>query len=295
VRRILRERDAAAPPPPCEPRTLAKLEDAFTRGGGNVVRVQQLLAEENNLQIPYSTLTRWIREAGLRRPPRRAGEYHFNPGQEMQHDTSPHRLMMAGKPITAQCAGLVLAYSRRLFIQYFPRYTRFESKQFLLEAARFMDGTCPVCVIDNTSVILAAGAGASAVVAPEMQAFARTLGFSFHAHRVGHPDRKGRIERPFAYVEGNFLPARSFNDFGDLNRQVLAWCRDLANQKPKRALGMSPEAAYLIEKPHLQPLPSALPPVYELLERVVDLHGYVSLDNNRYSVLCRHRHNAERF
>ena len=284
VRRILRERDAAAPPPPCEPQTLAKLEDAFTRGGGNVVRVQQLLAEENNLQIPYSTLTRWIREAGLRRPPRRAGEYHFAPGQEMQHDTSPHRLMMAGKPITAQCAGLVLAYSRRLFIQYFPRYTRFESKQFLLEAARFMDGTCPVCVIDNTSVILAAGAGASAVVAPEMQAFARTLGFSFHAHRVGHPDRKGRIERPFAYVEGNFLPARSFNDFGDLNRQVLAWCRDLANQKPKRALGMSPEAAYLIEKPHLQPLPSALPPVYELLERVVDLHGYVSVDTNRYSV-----------
>jgi hypothetical protein len=47
---------------------------------------------------------------------------------------------------------------------------------------------------------------------------------------------------------------------------------------------MSPEAAYLIEKPHLKPLPEALPPVYELLERVVDLHGYVSVDTNRYSV-----------
>jgi hypothetical protein len=282
VRRILRDR-AAAPPPPCAPQTLAKLEDAFARAGGNVVRIQQLLAEEN-LGVAYSTLTRWIREAGLRPPPRRAGEYHFGPGQEMQHDTSPHRMMMAGKPITAQCAGLVLAYSRRLFVQYYPRFTRFEAKDFLLDAARFMDGTCPVCVIDNTSVILAAGAGAEAVIAPEMQAFARTLGFCFRAHRVGHPDRKGRIERPFAYVEGNFLPARSFSDFEDLNRQVLAWCRDLANQKPKRALGMSPEAAYLIEKPHLQPLPSALPPVYEVLERVVDLHGYVSLDTNRYSV-----------
>jgi hypothetical protein len=32
------------------------------------------------------------------------------------------------------------------------------------------------------------------------------------------------------------------------------------------------------------PLPDALPPVYELLERVVDLHGYVSVDTNRYSV-----------
>jgi len=49
-------------------------------------------------------------------------------------------------------------------------------------------------------------------------------------------------------------------------------------------LGMSPEAAYLIEKPYLQPLPAVLPPVYDAFERVVDLYGYVSVDSNRYSV-----------
>jgi hypothetical protein len=284
VRRILRARERGATAPACEPQILARLEDAFERARGNVVRAQQLLANENALQIPYSTLTRWTRDAGLRSPPRRSGEYDFPPGQEMQHDTSPHRVVMAGKPVTVQCAGLVLAYSRRLFIQYYPRFTRFEAKHFLLEAARFMDGTAPLCVIDNTSVVLAAGAGAEAVIAPEMLAFARTLGFSFRAHRVGHPDRKGRIERPFAYVEGNFLAARSFRDFDDLNCQVLGWCRDVANQEIKRALDMSAEAAYLIEKPYLQPLPSALPPIYDVLERVVDLYGYVSVDNNRYSV-----------
>jgi hypothetical protein len=95
---------------------------------------------------------------------------------------------------------------------------------------------------------------------------------------------KGRIERPFAYIENNFLAARSFEDFDDLNRQAVAWCRDVANHKPKQTLGMSPEAAYVIERPHLRPLPDALPPVYELLERVVDLHGFVSVDTNRYSV-----------
>jgi transposase len=289
VRRILRQPgrtvDQAAP---CDEATLARLKAAFERARGNVVRVQELLADDG-LDVRYSTLTRWVREAGLRAPPRRAGEYDFAPGQEMQHDTSPHRVVfakagMADKIVTAQCAGLVLAYSRRLFMQYYPRFTRFEAKTFLLEAARFMDGVCPVCVIDNTSVLLAAGSGADAVIAPEMLAFARTLGFRFRAHRVGHPDRKGRIERPFAYIEGNFLAARNFEGFDDLNRQAVAWCRDVANQKPRRALGMSSEAAYVIEKPHLKPLPDALPPVYELLERVVDLHGYVSVDTNRYSV-----------
>lgn len=285
VRRILRAGDRGTTARPAGGAPIAaRLEDAFERARGNVVRVQQLLANDVNLQIPYSTLTRWTREAGLRSPPKRSGEYEFTPGQEMQHDTSPHRVVVAGKTITAQCAGLVLAYSRRLFVQYYPRFTRFEAKQFLLEAARFMEGTCRTCVIDNTSVMIAAGSGADAVIAPEMHAFARTLGFGFRAHRVAHPDRKGRIERPFAYVERNFLPARSFSDFDDLNNQALGWCRDIANQKIKRALGMSPEAAYVIEKPYLQPLPSALPPVYEALERVVDLYGYVSVDTNRYSV-----------
>jgi transposase len=289
VRRILRQADrSVAEAAACDEATLARLKAAFERTRGNVVRVQEVLADDG-LDVRYSTLTRWVREAGLRTPPRRAGEYDFAPGQEMQHDTSPHRVVLAkagtaGKVVTVQCAGLVLAYSRRLFIQYYPRFTRFEAKTFLLEAARFMDGVCPVCVIDNTSVLLAAGAGADAVIAPEMLAFARTLGFRFRAHRVGHPDRKGRIERPFAYIENNFLAARNFADFDDLNRQAVAWCRDVANSKPKQALGMSPEAAYVIEKPYLQSLPDALPPVYELLERVVDLHGYVSVDTNRYSV-----------
>ena len=76
------------------------------------------------------------------------------------------------------------------------------------------------------------------------------------------------------YVERNFLAGRSFVDFDDLNRQAPDWCREVANQKPKRVLGMSPEAAYVLEKPHLQPLPRVLPPVYEVLERVVNqLHS----------------------
>jgi transposase len=286
VRRILREKDREPSPalPACDAATLARLEEAFKRARGNGVRVQELLASENGLKVPYSTLTRWIRDAELREPAKRSGEYHQAAGEEMQHDTSPHRVELSGKTVTAQCAGVTLAYSRRLFFQYYPRFTRFEAKQFLLEAVRFHDGSCPLCIIDNTSVLLVAGSGPDAVIAPEIVGFARTLGFGFRAHHIGHSDRKGRIERQFFYVERNFLPGRTFADFDDLNRQALAWCRDVANQKVKRVLGMSPEAAYVMEKPHLVPLPPVLPPVYEVLERVVDLYGYVSVDTNRYSV-----------
>jgi len=283
VRRILRS-------PPGEARSEARADhhgaeiaEAFAKARGNAVRAHELLAEQG-VEIAYSSLTRRVREAELRPGKRRAGEYNPAPGAEMQHDTSPHRVTIAGRTVTAQCASLVLACSRRLFAQYYPRFTRFEAKHFLLEAVRFMDGAAQLCIIDNTSVILAAGSGADAIVAPEMAAFARTLGFAFRAHRVNHPDRKARVERPFRYLETNFLAAREFSDFEDLNQQALRWCREVANHKPKRALGMSPQAAYLIEKPHLHVLPSALPPVYEPLARAVDLHGYVSVETNRYSV-----------
>src|ERR1700751_5254878 len=100
VRRILRgAKHGTAPSPAYDPQTAARLQDAFERARGNVVRAQQLLAREADLQIPYSTLTRWIRDAGLRSPPKRSGEYSFAPGEEMQHDTSPHRVVIAGKPI----------------------------------------------------------------------------------------------------------------------------------------------------------------------------------------------------
>ena len=101
----------------------------------------------------------------------------------------------------------MLAYSRRLFIQYYPRFTRFEARAFLLEAARFMAGVCPVCIIDNTSVLAPRRrrGGRDAVIAPGdgRPFFARTLGFGFpRAPEVGNPDRKACVSyyTPFVWL-----------------------------------------------------------------------------------------------
>jgi transposase len=259
------------------------VREAFVSAKGNVVRVRETL-EEKGHNVPYSTLTRIVRDLELREDrKKRAGAYAFGPGEEMQHDTSPHQAVVGGKKVKAQCAGLVLAYSRRLFIQYYPAFTRFEARVFLDAAWRYMDGVCPRCVIDNTSVVVARGSGPDADIAPEMERFGQIFGVAFVPHAVGHADRKARIERNFAYVEGNFLAGRAFSDWHDLNEQALKWCEEVANKKEKRSLGMSPEAAYLMEKPHLVPLPPYIPPVYQTLYRTVDLEGYVAVDTNRYS------------
>ncbi len=287
VRRVLREPER--PETPAEdPRRQAIVEllpDLYRDCMGIAVRIGEFLKDTLRFEIAYSTLTRLIREhTDLRTPKKRSGTYTFGPGEEMQHDTSPHQLILGGKQVKAQCASLILAYSRVLFIAYYPRFTRFEAKAFLTAALQFFDGAARRCVIDNTSVILAGGSGANALIAPEMEAFGELFGFEFMAHAINHSDRKGRIERPFSYVENNFLAGRTFTDWTDLNAQARGWCREVANAKPKRVLGMSPQAAYAMEKAYLLALPAYIPPVTEIHYRVVDCYGFIHLDTNRYSV-----------
>jgi hypothetical protein len=179
---------------------------------------------------------------------------------------------------------LVLAYSRQSFIQYYPCFTRFEAKAFLGEALPFMDGSARRCLVDNTNVVVASGSGPQAEIAPQMAAFAQIFGFEFCAHAIGDANRSAYVERSFYYVERNFLPARRFRSWDDLNAQARAWCVQVANQKPKRALGMSPQAAHVLEKPQLLALPAYLPPLYQAFTRTVDVQGYAYLDTNRYSV-----------
>jgi hypothetical protein len=287
VRRVLR-----GPEPPQAPREdpreqaiVELLPDLYRDCKGNAVRIGEILKDTHRIEIAYSTLTRLIREhTDLRTPKKRSGTYTFGPGEEMQHDTSPHYLLLGGKKVKAQCASLILAYCRMLFIAYYPCFTRFEAKAFLTAALQFFDGAARRCVIDNTSVILAGGSGANALIAPEMEAFGELFGFEFMTHAINHSDRKGRIERPFSYVENNFLAGRTFTDWADINAQARSWCQQLANAKPKRILGMSPQALYPMEKAHLLALPAYIPPVTEIHYRVVDCYGFVHLDTNRYSV-----------
>src|SRR5271155_4810205 len=84
------------------------VRELFTRCGGNAIRIQEILKSAYDIEIAYSTLTRLVQRQGLRKSIKRVGDYQFEPGVEMQHDTSPHRVMLGDTVVKAQCASLVL-------------------------------------------------------------------------------------------------------------------------------------------------------------------------------------------
>ncbi len=249
---------------------------------GNLVRVHEEL-EAIGAQVSYQALTAYCRRHDIGQKPKEAvGEYHFGPGVEIQHDTSPHKIEIGGKQRVVQTASAVLCYSRTIFFQCYPQFTRFECKVFLTDALRYFNGACGRVMIDNTHVVVLRGTGSSMVPVPEMAAFGERYGFEFAAHEKNDPNRKGRVEQPFSYIEGNFIPGRTFNDWGDLNSQGVGWC-DKVNETHKRSIGAAPRELYAIEVPYLKPLPIWVPDVYLLHHRTVDTRGYVCIDNNRYS------------
>ena len=232
----------------------------------------------------YQALTAFCRRHGIgQAPPVPAGQYHFGPGEEMQHDTSPHELELAGKKRKVQTASAVLCYSRMLFFQCSPTFQRFDCKVFLTAALGYFAGAPGRVMIDNTHVVVLRGTGREMVPVPEMAAFAERFGFHFAAHAIGDANRSARVERPFAFIENNFLAGRTFASWEDLNQQARQWC-DKVNSTYKKHLRAVPRELFAVERLHLQPLPVWIPEVYRLHPRLVDIEGYVALHTNRYSV-----------
>lgn len=262
---------------------LDTLRELYADCQGNRVRVWEE-AQKLGVSISYPALTAFLRRQGIGVKHRQgAGRYHFEPGQEMQHDTSPHQVKIGEKLCRVQCASLVLCYSRMIFARAYPVWNRFQARVFFCEAIQHFGGAAARCVIDNSSVILAHGSGKHAVVAPEMAALAERFDFEFLAHQPGDANRSGRVERPFHFIEHNFYPGRRFADHSDLNVQFAAWCEQV-NRSYRKHLGARPIELFAAERPLLRRLPIYIPEVYELHQRMVDVEGFVCLHRNRYQV-----------
>lgn len=93
--KIEREEKAA----PHRQRILELLHDCK----GNLVRVHEELTAEG-AALSYQALTAFCRRQGIgQQPISPAGRYHFEPGVEMQHDTSPHEVLVDVGSARHQC------------------------------------------------------------------------------------------------------------------------------------------------------------------------------------------------
>ena len=83
----------------------------------------------------------------------------------------------------------------------------------------------------------------------------------------------------------NFWPSVRFTDDADLNRQALAWCGEIANERVHGTTGKVPKAMLGIERSSLGALTErSTLGVYLREDRKVGRDGYVNWDGSRYGV-----------
>jgi len=259
------------------------LKRLYDECDGFAQRVHEKLTEEEGIEIEYSTLTRKLRKLGISKPAKsRCDRVPDKPGEEMQHDTSSYVTRLSCKRTAVIGSLIYLRYSKRRYLKFYRSFNRFRMKSFFHEALMFWGYCAENCIIDNTNLARLRGTGANAVIAPEMERFARQYGFQYHCHAIGHSNRKAGEERSFRIVETNFFPGRTFENLEDLNRQALEWSTTRLDNKGQGKVKLIPAKVFEYESAFLRKVPEHIPEPYLSHNRDIDQYGYIAFAGNYY-------------
>jgi len=202
-------------------------------------------------------------------------ELTFLPGEEAQIDWIEERLPWG----VAYGFGMILAYSRYLYVRFYPR----QSLEFFLEghieAYREMGGVAHRHRYDNIKTVVIERSPELKFNAQFLD-FARHFGFSIHLCNPYRANEKGRIERALRDLR-DFLRVNTFEDLKDLNRKVSLW-RIERNQRIHRTTQKAPLEALKEEK--LKALPAIPYRPYRVALVSVSKTGFIEFETNRYSV-----------
>ena len=246
---------------------MVRLRGLGYMGGINAVRV--FLRHERAIPVR-------AREAFLR--------LDFEPGEAAQVDWGEFGDVF-GDGIKIHCFAMVLCFSRFVYLE-FTRSEKFEDFIRCHENAfRFFGGVPRECWYDNLTSAVTDRAGQLIRFNSRFMAYMGHHGIRPHACNVARGNEKGRVEDMIKYVRMNFWAGRIFTDFEDLQKQMIVWRNQFANQREHRSTRRVVRLYFESEeKPGLL---KANPNPYdtdEISSRVVPPDFHVMYDSNRYSV-----------
>lgn len=173
----------------------------------------------------------------------------------------------------------LLAYSRYLFVHFYPRHSLEVFLDGHLRAFQEIGGVAHRHRYDNlNSVVLKRTP--EITFNPQFLDFARHYGFSIHPCTPGRANEKGRVERVIRDLK-DFLKITPCRDLFEANRKTYFW-RQERNQRIHRSTDRKP--IDLLKEEKLKARPQIPYRPYRILLAQIGKTGFVELDTNRYSV-----------
>jgi transposase len=182
----------------------------------------------------------------------------------------------------------VLSYSRRQYLHFVESQDFETTMREHVRAFEHLGGVAATCLYDNMKVVVARYDGDEPIYNTRFLAFATHYGYKVWACRRRRPQTKGKCERPFRYVEGNFLNGRSFRNLEHLNECLAKWLAEVADVRVHRETKRRPIDLHAEELPYLIPLPDKPYDTAEVVYRTINAEGMVAYRQNFYSVPWRY-------
>ncbi len=179
------------------------------------------------------------------------------PGQRGSHDWSEYYLEFSdtGQKQKVTFFSFILNYSRRQYIEVVADKSQPTLLGCLIKAFIYMDGIPGQIKSDNQKACVDRWEYGQAVYNKTYLDFATHYRFAPMTIHPGKPVENLKIERPFYYLETNFLNARTFANTQDLKQQLSRWLVEVNDQRIHRTTGKKPVDLYRQELSSLQPLP----------------------------------------
>lgn len=232
----------------------------------------------------YSILKEHIRSIRPRHLPVPRPPIDHPPGQEGQMDWSPHNVILGGRRTVVHTGSIVLCFSRYLFMRHCPDQTLASVIRLHEEAFTEIGAVPEIMTYDNMTTVGRHTGPGTVWLNPAFERFADEWGFKVVILAPGRKERHGKVERPFRYIEDNFLKGREFTDLEDLNTKADLWRAQKANVRIHGTTRERPVDRLAREKSLLKPVPwNRADAFYKEVERRVHPDFCVAIDLKRYS------------
>lgn len=184
---------------------------------------------------------------------------------------------------------MVLAYSRAMWAELVFDMTVESLRRSLVRAATHFGGVTRQWLFDCPKTVVLARHGDAVRYHPGLLEIAGALRVQPRLCRPRRPTDKGGVERANRYLRDRFFAARILTSIEDGNRQLGAFIRDIANQRPHPRFQNRIVADVLIEEQErLLKLPASLPETELVVAASVDTTAFVRFGTNDYSVPSRY-------
>lgn len=211
--------------------------------------------------------------------------FETEPGKQGQQDWSPYLIPFTQEgPTKLRSFSFVLAFSRRQYVHFCEREDQLTLERQHIAAFERFGGVPEEILYDGQKAVVLRREAGRPIYNPKFLAFATHYGFRPHALPPRTPTWKGKIERPFQYIEGNLLNARTFATKADLDALTRAWMDQTSDLHLHDTTRERPIDRFAREKDHLLPLPAHPFDTAEVAYRVVGDDAFVRWDDVRYSV-----------